>query len=84
MALHNMQQDRDAPVRDFGLLSDKNQDITLKQVFKFVEAKEAGKRSATHLLAPQHTDALSKSTYLSGRRESVKEGHASHRREQEK
>ena len=49
------------------LLSDKNQDMTLEQVFKFVDAKEARKRSATHLLVPQHTDALSKSTYLSGK-----------------
>ena len=33
------------------LLSDKNQDMTLEQVFKFIEAKEIGKCSATHLLA---------------------------------
>ena len=49
------------------LLSDKNQDKTMEQVFSSVEAKEVGKCSATHLLAPQRTDALSKSTYLSGR-----------------
>ena len=60
------------------LLSDKNQDMTLEQVFKFVEAKEAGKRSATHLLALQRSDALSKSTFLSGRSKSVKKGHAPH------
>ena len=64
------------------LLSNKNQDMTVEQVFKFVEAKEEGKHSVIHLLAPQRTDALSKSTYFSCRRESVKEGHAPHCREQ--
>ena len=53
----------------------------LEQVFKFVEAKEAGKLSATHLLVPQYTAALSKSTYLSGREESVKEELAPHYKE---
>ena len=40
------------------LLGDKNQDMTLEQALKFVEAKEAGKRSASHLLLPQATDAV--------------------------
>ena len=32
------------------LLGDKNQEMTLEEVFKFVEAKESGKRSASRLL----------------------------------
>jgi len=52
------------------LLSDKNQDMTLEQVFRFVEAKEAGKRSTTRLLVPHGTDALMGSTYRSKKRES--------------
>ena len=31
-------------------LGDKNQEMTLEEVFKFVEAKESGKRSASRLL----------------------------------
>ena len=57
------------------LLSDKNQDMTLEQVFKFVEAKEAGKLSATRLLVPHGTDALMGSGYRSKRKDSLKEGH---------
>ena len=45
------------------LLGDKNQDMTLKQVFRFVEAKEAGKRSASYLLLPQATDAVAGRSY---------------------
>ena len=41
------------------LLGDKNQDITLEQVFKFIEAKEAGKRSASRLLDSQGVEATS-------------------------
>ena len=94
MALHNMRQDRNEPIRAYGarlrgqasvckftqqctgctanvdcteamikdvlcrgladteiqmqLLGDKNQDMMLEQVLRFVEAKEAGKRSASH------------------------------------
>lgn len=44
------------------LLGDKNQDMTLEQVFKFVEAKESGKRSASRLLDTQGVEAAS-STY---------------------
>ena len=58
------------------LLSDKNQDMTLEQVFKFVEAKEAGRRSATRLLVPHGTDALSGSTYRSKKKEFLKESQA--------
>ena len=45
------------------LLGDKNQDTTLEQVLRFVEAKEAGKRSASRLLLPQATDAVARSSY---------------------
>ena len=96
VTLHNMRQDRDESVRNFGarlrgqadickfvidcnncaakvnyteaimrdvltrgvadpdiqldLLGDKNQNMSLEEVFQFVEAKEAGKRSASRLL----------------------------------
>ena len=109
VALHNMKQDRDEPVRAYGarlrgqasvckftqkctgcdasvnyteamlkdvlcrgledteiqmdLLGDKNQEMTLEQVLKFVEAKEAGKRSASRLLLPHATDAVTGSSY---------------------
>ncbi|GFR68199.1 hypothetical protein ElyMa_000270900 [Elysia marginata] len=107
VALHNMRQDRDEPIRAFGarlagqasvckftiecphelcgrdvnytdailrdalirgtadsdiqldLLSDKNQDMSLEDVLQFVEAKEAGKRSASRLLDTHATDATS-------------------------
>jgi hypothetical protein len=39
------------------LLSDKNQDMTLEDVLQFVEAKEAGKRSASRLLDSHATEA---------------------------
>ena len=45
------------------LLGDSNQDMTLEQVLRFVEAKEAGKRSAAHLLIPQATDHVAGSPY---------------------
>ena len=44
-------------------MGDKNQDMTLEQVLGFVEAKEAGKRSASRLLLPQATDAVAGSSY---------------------
>lgn len=44
------------------LLGDKNQDMTLEEVLRFVEAKEAGKRSASRLLLPHATDAVSGSS----------------------
>jgi len=34
------------------LLKDKNQDMTSEQVIRFVEAKEAGKKSPSRLLVP--------------------------------
>ncbi len=42
------------------LLGDSNQEM---QILKFVEAKEAGKRSASRLLLPQATDAVAGSSY---------------------
>ena len=45
------------------LLGGKNQDMTLEQVLRFVEAKEAGKRSASRLVTPQATDAVAGSSY---------------------
>ena len=45
------------------LLGDKNQDMTLEQMLRFIEAKEAGKRSATQLLLPHAADAVAGSTY---------------------
>ena len=45
------------------LQGEKNQDMILEQVLKFVEAKEAGKRSASRLLLPQAMDAATGSSY---------------------
>ena len=45
------------------LLGDKNQDVTLEQVLRFVEAKKARKWSASHLLLPQATDSVAGSSY---------------------
>ena len=39
-----------------GLLSDINQNMTLEEVFQFVEKKESGKRSANHLLEFQASE----------------------------
>ena len=38
------------PEIQMDLLGDKNQDMTLEDVFHFVEVKEVGKRSASRLL----------------------------------
>ena len=38
-------------------LGEKNQDMTLEEVFQFIEAKEASKRSAGQLLETQGADA---------------------------
>ena len=53
------------------LLGDKNQDMTLEQILRFVEAKEAGKRSATRLLLPHATDAITGSTYKRQKRDAA-------------
>ena len=55
------------------LLGEKNQDMTLEQVLKFVEAKEAGKRSASRLLLPQATDAVTRSSYRKQKRAQPKD-----------
>ena len=55
------------------LLGDKNQDMTLEQILKFVEAKEAGKRSATRLFLPHVTDAITGSTYKRQKRDTAEE-----------
>ena len=41
------------------LLGDPNQDMSLEQALKYVEAKEAGKRSASRLTLPHVTEASS-------------------------
>ena len=53
------------------LLGDKNQDMTLEQILRFVEAKEAGKRSATWLLLPHATDAITCSKYKRQKRDAA-------------
>lgn len=52
------------------LLGHTNQDMTLEGVFHFVETKEAGKRSATHLFDNQ--SAAIKSTYSKNKKEEMK------------
>jgi len=104
VALHDMRQDRDEPIRSFGarirgqaaickylltctcgtemnysneilrdvvvrglvdseiqldLLSDSNQNMTLEEVFQFVEKKEAGRRSANRLMESQGVQSMS-------------------------
>ena len=54
------------------VLGDKNQDMTFEQILKFVEAKEAGKRSASCLLLPQATDAVAGSSYRKQKKPSTK------------
>ena len=54
------------------LLGDKNQDMSLEEVFQFVEAKEAGKRSAGRLLQSQGAEAI-RSQYRKTRQEEVKQ-----------
>ena len=44
------------------LLGDKNQNMTLEDVFQFIEAKEAGKRSASRLLDSHAVEAAAAST----------------------
>ena len=47
------------PEIEMDLLGDKNQDMTLEDIYKFVEAKEAGKRSASRLFNSQAVEAAS-------------------------
>ncbi|ESO87468.1 hypothetical protein LOTGIDRAFT_166622 [Lottia gigantea] len=55
------------------ILGDKNQNMTLEEVFKFVEAQEAGKRSASHLIDSHITEAASSSTYKKTKQKNVKD-----------
>ena len=55
------------------LLGTKNQDMSLEEVFQFVEAKEAGKRSASSLLGSHSVEAAS-STYRKTKRAPRNEG----------
>lgn len=49
------------------LLGNANQNMSLEEIFRFVEAKEAGKRSASHLLHSQGAEAI-RSSYQKNRR----------------
>ena len=53
------------------LLGNSNQDMPLEEVFSFIEAKEAGKRSASRLLQSQGA-ASSVSSYRRNKREALK------------
>ena len=53
------------------LLGDNNQDMTLEQILRFIEAKEAGKRSTMQLLLPHATDAVTGSTYKRQKRDAA-------------
>ena len=53
------------------LLGEKNQEMTLKDMIGYIEAKESGKRSASRLLDPQSTDAIS-SSYRRGKQHDVR------------
>ena len=55
------------------LLGDKNQDMALEQMLRFIEAKEAGKRSATQLLLPHTIDTVATSTYAHQKRGTAEE-----------
>ena len=55
------------PEIQIDLLGDPNQAMTLEQALKYIEAKEAGKRSASQLSIPQSTDAMG-SSYQQQRR----------------
>ena len=57
------------------LLGHINQDMTLEEVFRFVEAKEAGKRSASRLLDSQAAEAIS-SSYNRHKRDVIVEQYA--------
>jgi hypothetical protein len=53
------------------LLGDKNQNMTLEEVFQFIEAKDAGKRSAGRLLEAQTANAA-RSQYRRTKQEEMK------------
>ena len=56
------------------LLGDKNQDMTLEDISLFVEAKEAGKLSASRLLVSQGAEATHSSTYRRDKRAALTSG----------
>ena len=49
------------------LLGNENQSMSLEEVIRFIEAKESGKRSATHLLTTQAANAARSSSYKKGK-----------------
>ena len=53
------------------LLGEKNQNMPLKDMIEYIEAKESGKRSASRLLNPQSTDSIS-SSYRREKRQDVR------------
>ena len=65
----------DDPEIQLDLLGDKNLNMTLEQVFQFIEAKESGKRSASRLLVPHGTDSLTGSSYRRHKNEALRERH---------
>ena len=54
------------------LLGDKNQNMTLEEVLRFLEAKESGKRSASRLLIPHSTSAAASSSYRRQKKDAAK------------
>ena len=62
------------------LLGDKNQDMALEEVFQFVEAKEAGKRSAGRLSDTLGANAA-RSQYRRGKQEELKQRKAANNNE---
>lgn len=62
------------------LLGDKNQDMALEEVFQFVEAKEAGKRSAGHFSDTLGANAA-RSQYRHGKQEELKQRKAANNNE---
>ena len=54
------------------VLGDQNQDMTLEEVLKFVEAKESGKRSASRLLNSHGAESVG-STYRRGKQQDVRD-----------
>ena len=54
------------------LLGDKNQDMTLEEMFKFVESKESGKRSVDKLTQALGANAMRNSSYSKGKSDRLK------------
>jgi len=60
------------PEIQLDLLGDKKQDMTLEDVFQFIEAKESGKRSASTLLDTHSVEAAS-SAYQKAKQVTIKD-----------